>query len=68
MLARRVMDLMEGLSTEDVQRLRPAERYRFGAMCRHFGDVADQTARQADGHSAIKPGVLTDLQRGHRSE
>ncbi|HEY1244363.1 MAG TPA: hypothetical protein VGF29_05975 [Hyphomicrobiaceae bacterium] len=55
----RIIALLGGLTQDQLQRLPPATRERFGALCRHWGNVADQT-----GATEPKAGVLLDLRSG----
>jgi hypothetical protein len=55
----RVIALLGGLTQDQLQQLPPSTRERFGALCRHWGNVADQ--REA---AEPKAGVLRELRAG----
>jgi hypothetical protein len=55
----RVIALLGGLTQDQLQRLPPATRERFGALCRHWGNVAAQPEP-----TEPKAGILRDLRAG----
>ena len=54
----KVLALLEGLTPDDLAALSPAQRERFGAICRHWAAAAEPR------REAPNRGVLADLGDG----
>jgi hypothetical protein len=59
-LTAKIVALVDSLTDADIESLRPAERRRLAASCRHVAAVAERAEQ--------KGGVLADLRRGQRGE
>jgi hypothetical protein len=63
-VAETIIALFEGLTPEQVERLPPATRERFRALCAHWAGPA----KTGNGTQGAKAGVLACLDRGERAE
>jgi Cdc6-like AAA superfamily ATPase len=59
-LAQKVSDLLNALTTADVDALPPVDRRRFADLCRHVAEIAEREQKPKDG-------VLALLGRGDRA-
>jgi hypothetical protein len=57
----RLVALLEGLRSEDIDAASPVQRQQFAALCRHFASLAELR------NEVTKPGILKDLEDGDRS-
>jgi hypothetical protein len=62
-VADKIAALFAALTREEVDAMPPAQRERFGEMCRHWADFT--RVRPAN---APKAGVLVELRQGRRAE
>lgn len=53
---------LDGLSREDLDRLPPARRQKFAALCHHWAKLAERPPKEP------KTGVLSALKNGDRGE
>jgi hypothetical protein len=63
-VAETIIALFEGLTPDQVERLPPARRDRFRALCAHWAGPA----RTGNGAQGARAGVLARLDRGERAE
>jgi hypothetical protein len=63
-VAARITALLDGLTLCQLDLLTPAERQRFGELCRHWHQLAEKPPRP----SSPKTGILSDLRQGDRPE
>jgi hypothetical protein len=57
----RIIALLGGLRSEDIDNASPVQRRQFAALCRHWASLAELR------NEATKPGILRDLKNGDRS-
>jgi hypothetical protein len=57
----RIIALLGGLRSEDIDNASPILRQQFAALCRHWASLAELR------NEATKPGILRDLKDGERS-
>ena len=62
MIADRVITFLDSLSREELDRLPPARRQKFAALCHHWAQLAERPPKEP------KPGVLSALKSGDRGE
>ena len=57
----KVIALLGGLRSEDLDQASPFQRQRFADLCKHWAGLAELR------NEATKPGILGDLKNGDRS-
>jgi hypothetical protein len=62
MIADKIAALLDGLSREDLDRLPPARRQKFAALCHHWAQLAERPPKEP------KAGILSSLKNGDRAE
>jgi hypothetical protein len=63
LIAEKVTALLDGLDSAELDKLRPADRRKFAALCHHWWLLAEHREKQA----TAAPGVLGKLNQGDRS-
>jgi hypothetical protein len=58
----KIAALLGGLRPEDLDQASPVQRQQFAALCRHWAGLAELR------NQVKKPGILSDLKNGERSE
>jgi hypothetical protein len=58
--AAKAFALLHGINRHDIDAMKPEQRKRFAALCRHVAEMAETTVT----HAKIKSGVLFDLRNG----
>jgi hypothetical protein len=63
MMIDRIVALLDGLDSTELDRLPPARQRKFAELCRHWQQVVERRLEKQP-----KSGILSDLRRGHRQE
>lgn len=63
LLIEKIDALLHGVTRRDMDLLKPEQRKRFAALCRHVAEMAEPSTRVI----APKAGVLSALSRGDRA-
>jgi hypothetical protein len=64
MIADRIIAFLDGLSSEELDKLPPAHRQKFAALCHHWWQLAERPPKSTE----RRDGVLSRLKSGERSE
>ena len=62
MMIDKIVALLDGLNSEELDQLAPAHRRKFAALCHHWWRLADGKTKEP------KTGILSDLKREGRPE
>jgi hypothetical protein len=63
MVIDKIVALLDGLDSTELDRMPPARQRKFAELCRHWMQLAERRLEKKP-----KSGVLADLRRGHRQE
>jgi hypothetical protein len=62
MIADRIIAFLDSLNREELERLPPARRQKFAALCHHWAQLAERPPKEP------RAGVLSALKNGDRRE